>query len=91
MEAKGGHSGARRTGNAPSKGEDRSSGLLKTKRRWTRATPNSVFFLLRSASGCFDVKLGLGAVPLEIHQVQKVAGRPRIAQRPVMRLESDPV
>jgi len=42
-------------------------------------------------SGSFIGAVGLGAFPLEVHQVQEVAGRPRIAQRTVMRLEFDPV
>ena len=45
----------------------------------------------RGASGCFDGAVGLMAFPLEIHEIQKVTGRPRIAQRAVMRLEFDPV
>ena len=34
---------------------------------------------------------GLADFTLEIHQIQKVTSRPRIAQRSVMRLEFDPV
>jgi hypothetical protein len=42
-------------------------------------------------SGCFIGAVGLAALPLEIHEIQKVISRPRIAQRTVMRLEFDPV
>ena len=42
-------------------------------------------------SGSFIGAVGLGAFPLEVHQVQEVAGRPRIAQRTVVRLEFDTV
>ena len=42
-------------------------------------------------SGSFIGAVGLGAFPLEVHQVQEVTGRPRIAQRTVMRLEFDSV
>ena len=34
---------------------------------------------------------GLADFTIEIHQIQKVTSRPRIAQRAVMRLEFDPV
>jgi uncharacterized protein DUF6496 len=43
------------------------------------------------ASGCFDGAVGLTAFTLKIHEIQKVTGRRRIAQRAVMRLEFDSV
>jgi hypothetical protein len=42
-------------------------------------------------SGRFIGAVGLAAFTLEIHQIQKVTIRPRIAQRTVMRLELDSV
>jgi hypothetical protein len=45
----------------------------------------------RSVSGCFDGPVGLTPFPLKTHEIQEVTGRPRIAQRAVMRLEFDPV
>jgi hypothetical protein len=45
----------------------------------------------RGASSSFDGAVGLTAFTLKIHEIQKVTGRPRIAQRAVMRLEFDPV
>ena len=46
-------------------------------------------------AGCLSGRIigavGLAAFTPEIHEVQKVTSRPRIAQRTVMRLEFDPV
>ena len=44
-----------------------------------------------SLSGGFIGAVGRGLFPLEIHEIQQVAGRPCIAQRAVMRLEFDSV
>jgi hypothetical protein len=42
-------------------------------------------------SGRFIGAIGLAAFTLEIHEIQKVTSRSRIAQRTVMRLEFDSV
>jgi hypothetical protein len=43
------------------------------------------------SSGCFIGAGGQADLTLEIHEIQEVPGRPRIAQRTVMRLEFDPI